>query len=117
MGVGEPSQIAVTVGKRYEICALSRWRNIVYFQVVDDLGYPTWLPAWLFHVDDGSLPADWICTLLEGAVEMIIGPRFIAEDEATYQRMVELDPESVSRFWQRYGGSEHGGEEDEGVRA
>ncbi|ACG75088.1 hypothetical protein AnaeK_3878 [Anaeromyxobacter sp. K] len=31
-------------------------------QVVDDVGYPGWKPAWLFDVVESAIPGDWICS-------------------------------------------------------
>jgi len=31
----------------------------------------------------------------------VLGPEFVAADESAYNRMVELQPESVTAFWQR----------------
>jgi hypothetical protein len=32
---------------------------------------------------------------------MVLGPPYVADDEPAYNRMVELESESVAAFWQR----------------
>jgi len=102
VGYGPESQVLVSKGKIYQVTALARWREAFYLQVVNDVNSPTWLPSWLFEVTDKSLPSDWICTLQDDDLQMILGPAFIARDEASYTRMVELEPDSVAAFWSRY---------------
>jgi hypothetical protein len=72
-------------------------------QVVDDLGYPGWKPAWLFDVIDSLIPRDWICSTFHDDPALVLGPDFIARDLEGYAAMVELDPEQVGRFWNRVG--------------
>jgi hypothetical protein len=71
---------------------------------VDDLGYPAWIPGWLFTITDPSLPADWICQVLHEELELVMGPDFIAKDESAYGTMVDLASDQVERFWKRVDG-------------
>src|ERR1044071_6462546 len=99
---GSPqSDTNITVGKEYEVHALSVFQGVVCLQIVADAKIITWLPAWFFEVCDAAVPNDWICTLPGEGLQMILGPVFVAADEASYNRMVELDSESVAAFWRR----------------
>lgn len=101
LGFSAASQVEVSLGKEYDVHAMSLFRGVLFLQLVDDTDGIAWLPAWLFDVRDSSLPEDFICNLFGGEVGMVIGPEFVAADESSYSRMVELDPALVERFWGR----------------
>ena len=99
---GSPqSDTNITVGKEYEVHALSVFKGVVFLQIVCDVNIPIWKPAWFFEVCDATVPSDWICSLPGGDLQMVLGPDFVAVDESSYNRMVELDSESVTAFWRR----------------
>ncbi len=109
--IGGPPQIAavgspetdtfVTLGKEYEVYAMSLYQGVLWLQIVNDVEIIHWHPAWFFEIRDSSLPQDWICNLFEGDVAMVIGPTFIASDISSYVRMVELDMKMVEQFRSR----------------
>jgi hypothetical protein len=100
--IGSPeSQTHLSLGMEYEVFALSVFQGVVFLQVVVDVNHITWLPAWFFEVCEATMPHDWICSLPGESLQMVLGPKFVAADEASYNRMVELDSESVTAFWQR----------------
>ena len=100
--LGSPqSDLNITLHNKYEIHALSVYRGIVFLQLVGDAGIIMWLPAWLFKVDDNSIPEDWVCSLPGNSLQSVLGPRFVADDESSYNRMVEQNMDSVAAFWQR----------------
>jgi hypothetical protein len=68
---------------------------------VDDLGYPSWRHNWLFDVVDTTVPKDWICNVLHEEPVLLLGPEFVARDEASYGAMIELEADQVDRFWKR----------------
>lgn len=94
------ANVPVTASKEYEVHALTTFNGVALLQIVDDLQYPSWQPAWLFKVIDTVLPSDWICNVFNDG-NVILGPSFIAQDEASYMSMVELDSDQVDRFWSR----------------
>ena len=98
-----PEQLFITEGKEYEVHAI--WtpatKGIVLVQIVDDLRYTSWLPIWLFDVQDPTLPDDWSCNYFREPDYVVLGPDFITRDEASYTAMVEHRPEQVQRFWER----------------
>jgi hypothetical protein len=85
----------------YEVFALSVFQGVVFLQVVVDANHITWLPSWFFEISEARTPDDWVCCLPGGNLQMVLGPEFIAADESSYNRMVELDSKSVTAFWQR----------------
>jgi hypothetical protein len=96
-----PGQVFVTAGKRYEVFAAVVFEGRLTLQIVDDLRYPAWLPVWLFEVVDPTLPPDWICNLFHDEPALLLGPPFIAKDQAAHASMVELEADQVDRFWKR----------------
>jgi hypothetical protein len=94
-------QTFITAGREYSVFALAVFEGKVLLQVVDDLKYPAWLPAWLFDLKDSELPSDWICNVFREEPALVLGPAFVAQDRSAYNRMVELDSESVEMFWKR----------------
>lgn len=95
----------VAIGSQYDVHAIAVFDGITYVQIVDDVGYPAWLPDALFEVVESSLSKDWICNLFpsnsHSELKVLIGPMFVAESDDAYQAMVELDADQVDRFWKR----------------
>jgi len=71
----------------------------LFFQVINDLDSPVWLPAWLFRVIENTIPSGWRFNVFGNDLEMVLGPEFVAADEQAYKRMVELYPAAVEAFW------------------
>ena len=80
-GYGQPNKVRVTVGRQYIVHAISMLHDCIFYQVVDDLDYPAWYPAWYFDGVDMSLPTDWICNIQRTNLQLIMGPSFIAKTE------------------------------------
>lgn len=99
LGNSRDSQLGLTRGREYVIWAISRWKHVLFFQVINDANLPDWLPAWFFRLTERSLPHDWIFNLFENELEVVIGPTFVATDASAYRAMVELHPLSVEAFW------------------
>jgi hypothetical protein len=103
-GVAEsatPGQVFVTVGRQYDVHAIAVFEGVPMLQIVDDIRYPAWLPAWLFEVVDAALPPDWICCVFREEPALVLGPEFVAKDQQAYASMVELEADQVDRFWKR----------------
>lgn len=94
-------QLLITPGKEYEVHAAAVFEGLLLVQVIDDVGYPAWKPAWLFDVVDRAVPTDWICSTFHDDPSLVLGPEFIAGGQERYAAMVELEPEQVERFWKR----------------
>lgn len=99
--LGAPGQACVTVGKEYEVHAACVFEGHLAMQFVNDIGWPSWMPAWLFDVVDPSIPADWICSAFHEDPSVVIGPEFIASSLDAHAAMTDLEPEPVARFWKR----------------
>jgi hypothetical protein len=97
----------ITAGTEYDVHAvavIATGTGVPFVQVVDDLGYPAWLPHILFNIVDMSLPLDWRCNCVktgDGGNALLLGPDFVVRDEQSYNDMVELDADQVDRFWRR----------------
>jgi hypothetical protein len=91
----------VRAGKEYEVYAAAVFEGLVLVQIIDDLGYPGWKPAWLFDVVDPAVPADWICSTFHDDPSLVLGPEFVASSTERYTAMVELEPGQVEKFWKR----------------
>src|SRR5690606_21206630 len=87
----------LTAEQEYGVHSISVYDGVTVFLVMDDLDYPAWLPAWLFRISDCSIPKDWICNSFLDWPEFLIGPRFIANCQDSYTKMVELDAVQVAR--------------------
>ncbi len=96
-----PGQVFLTVERHYDVFAVAIFEGQVLLQVVDDLEYPAWLPAWLFELQDTALPSEWICNVFREEPALVLGPVFVAKDLAAYVRMVELEAGAVDLFWQQ----------------
>ncbi len=101
-GVGSAASKAhISLGKQYQVHAVSIVRGVVLFQIIDDSQAITWLPAWLFETSDSSVPKDWICNWFATDPQMVLGAEFVASSQASYHKMVALDPVSVAAFRSR----------------
>jgi len=110
-GVGIPAKIEpytrqrfITADKEYDVHAIQVYEDgVPFFQFVDDLGYPAWLPHLLFDVIDTSIPDDWHCNALRGdrGILLAIGPYFVVKHETAICDMIELEAGQVDRFWKR----------------
>ncbi|MDD5095517.1 MAG: hypothetical protein PHV74_14245 [Dehalococcoidia bacterium] len=100
-GVTKESKVSITKGKEYVVHALSVFKGVTFFEILDDLRGISWLPYRFFTVVDRSIPDDWECNVLQGEVKLILGPSFVAESEDAYSRMVEGDSEQGENFWRR----------------
>ena len=96
------SQTFLTVGREYEVHALSVVDGVLMLQVVDDLKvWPSWDASWLFELVDTSIPSDWICNIFDAGQILVLGPAFLAKDRESFGAMVDLERDQVDRFWKR----------------
>lgn len=98
-----PRRLHLSPGEMYPIFAVSVYRGVAFFLIIDDLQTPTFLPAWLFESVAGRVSFDWICTACLGeGVELVLGPDYIAQDLRSYSAMVDQERASVEEFWSRF---------------
>jgi hypothetical protein len=103
-GCFRESEIDITKNKGYEVHAVIFHGDIPYLQIINDVNCPVWLASVFFEISNTSVPNDWICNIASDEDDqpvLIIGPEFIARDVLAYDRMVELEPEAVTLFWER----------------
>lgn len=96
-----PGQVFIKVGQLYDVHAVAVFDGCPMLQIVDDIRYPAWYPAWLFDVVEPSIPDDWVCKVFREEPSLVLGPEFIAKSIDSYADMVELVPDQVDRFWKR----------------
>ncbi len=93
-------QTFVTPERQYVVHAVSVYKKVTFFLIVDDLDTPVFLPAWVFSLTSREIPSDWICNAhLGDEVELVIGPDFIARDLTAYVSLVDQEPETLDHFW------------------
>ena len=100
----------ITSDREYEVHGVVVFDGIAFFQFVDDLDDPNWMPSWCFSPTDPAPAQDWICNAIssgDGQTLFLLGPEFVVRDEAAYDAMVSLDPEQVHRFWKRLNMLQH----------
>ncbi|MBZ0089261.1 MAG: hypothetical protein K8H90_02670 [Thermoanaerobaculia bacterium] len=101
-----PGQVFLKAGAEYEIFALAVFEGESNLQIIEDVDgheFISWYPAWLFDVIDPSIPGDWICNFFHEEPTLVVGPAFLAQDIAAYDRMVDSESEAVNEFWARVG--------------
>jgi len=82
--------------------------GIAWFYVLNDDGHdwPSWTPAPMFEVVDGSLPGSWKIGYFrfdrDNQFPIVSFPEW-AEDHMFYERLVDGDPTAVRIFGERRG--------------
>jgi hypothetical protein len=90
------TQTALTPGRMYSIFAISVYRRVMFFLIVDDLNMPVFVPSILFRRLTTNLPSDWVCsTSLGHEVDLVLGPEFIAQSLEGYNAMVDQERDAV----------------------
>ncbi len=105
IGFTPRSKINLTPGREYEVFSISGWREENYYCVILDVNIPSWIPSTVFETVDKRLPEDWTRTELEGELKLLLGPEELVKDEASYNSLVNLETDAVTRFWQYVEGS------------
>ncbi len=57
------NQTFVGPPNEYEVHAMSLFDGVLFFQVVNDIRFPAWVPSIVFEIVDGTMPNDWKCNL------------------------------------------------------
>lgn len=105
-GVTAESVFAVTLGRNYHVFGVTTLLGTAWYYILNDDGHewPAWVPAPLFDVVDGRLPASWIVGYFrfsrESQYPMVSFPEW-ATDHEFYERLVDGDSEAVRVFSMR----------------
>ena len=105
-GVTSDTEFPVTPSRTYFVFGVTLLLGIAWYYVVDDDGHdwPTWMPAPLFDVVDGTIPGSWIVGYFrfsrDNQYPMLSFPEW-ANDHSFYERLVDGDPEAVRVFSER----------------
>jgi len=105
-GIDAGTEFPVTFGRTYCIYAITVHLGMVWYYILDDVGdpWPTWMPAPLFDVEDGSLPATWRVGYFrfsrENQYPILSFPEWAA-DHHFYERLVDGEAEAVRVFVSR----------------
>lgn len=106
VGIDGSTEFPVTVGRSYLVFAMTIYLGVAWYYIMDDDGHawPTWVPAPLFEVVDGSLPASWRVGYFhfgrEDQYPIVSFPEW-AEDQQFYERLVDGDATAVRIFSER----------------
>jgi hypothetical protein len=93
-------QTFLTPEQEYIIYAVSVYKSVPFFLVVDDLEMPVFLPTFIFSVIANEPWSGWICNVNLGAeVELVLGPDFIARDLGAYVAMIDQETPALDSFW------------------
>ena len=102
-GVTAETEFSVTPGRNYFVFGITVLLGIAWYYVLDDdhHAWPTWVPAPLFDVADGTIPANWMVGYFRFSRDhqypLLSFPEWAA-DHGFYERLVEGDPEAVRVF-------------------
>lgn len=105
-GVDADTVFAVTRGRDYYVYAITVFLGLTWYYLMDDDGHPwpTWVPAPLFDVIDGSLPPSWRVGYFrfsrDNQYPILSFPEW-AQDHQFYERLVDRDPGAVETFLRR----------------
>ncbi len=105
-GIDGSTEFPVTISRQYAVYAITIYLGVAWYYVLDDDGHdwPTWVPAPLFEVVDGSLPPSWRIGYFhfgkEDQFPIVSFPEW-AEDHTFYERLVDGDALAVSVFEER----------------
>ena len=99
----EATEFPITRGRVYFVYGVTVYRYIAWYYVFDDyrLRWPTWMPAPLFDIVDGTIPRSWIMGYFRFSREeqhpLLSFPEW-AKDHFFYERLVDDDEEAVRIF-------------------
>ena len=98
-GGGPQSQSHLTIGKEYDVYAISFYDGCLKLLIIDDTETESLKPSWFFEIVDRSLPHDWEINLFKDEEPQgIIGPEFFVRDGESYNALVEEHPDAVEKF-------------------
>lgn len=103
-GFDGETEFPITIGRKYHVYAITVFLGIAWYYILNDDGHywPTWTPAPMFEIADGSLPASWKVGYFKfGRQYPIISFPEWADDHSFYERLVDGDQEALRVFDER----------------
>ncbi|MDT7726628.1 MAG: hypothetical protein QOI21_3204 [Actinomycetota bacterium] len=97
----ERSVFHVSVGRTYEVYAMTLYKKGITVLVLDDVRQPNWYPVELFEVVGGDLPDDWKFARRgegEHGTEAIFGYPELVDDESHLESLVGLKKRALEVF-------------------
>jgi len=89
------SDFALSVGKEYEVYAMSLWCGVIMLLLADEHHLPNWLPMELLSLSDSRVPADWSflpCLANEKGLQALWGYERLITDASHYDDLIERGP-------------------------
>ena len=105
-GVDADTVFPVARDREYHVYAITVLLGIAWYYVMDEDGnpWPTWVPAPLFEVVDGSFPPSWRIGYFRFSPDdqypILSFPEW-AQDHQFYERLVDGDPVAIEIFARR----------------
>lgn len=103
LGYTVKSAFSVSVGKEYEVFAMSLWSGAILLLLADEHHLPNWFPLELFSLIDPGLPADWSFwpnLANKNGLQALWGYERLITDASHYDGLVERDPEALRHFYE-----------------
>jgi hypothetical protein len=103
LGYTEQSEFSLSVGKEYEVYAMSLWCGVILLLLADEYHLPNWFPMELFSLSDPGIPADWsfLPSLAnEKGLQALWGYERLITDASHYDGLVERDPVALRYFYE-----------------
>lgn len=97
------SDFALSVGKDYEVYAMSLWCGVIMLLLADEHHLPNWFPMELFSLRDSRVPADWsfLQSLAnEKGLQAIWGYERLITDASHYDDLIERGPTALRHFYE-----------------
>lgn len=94
------TQTHLTVGKEYDVYAMSFYEGCLSLLVIADHGHESFRPSWFFEIVERTLPADWQVNLFDDGnyLQGLIGPEFIVRDGESYDALINEEPKAVEKM-------------------
>ena len=106
VGIDGSTEFPVTIGATYAVFAMTIYLGMAWYYILDDDGrpWPTWAPAPLFEIVDGSIPTSWRVGYFhfdrENQYPILSFPEWV-EDHSFYERFFDEDDTAVRIFAER----------------
>jgi hypothetical protein len=101
-GYTKESIFDVELDKEYEVYAISIYRGVPHFLLLDGTQRPNWYPSDLFAVSEADVPTHWKVQSTPSnfdGLQLLIGYPRLIDDEGHYDGLLEREPSSMAAFF------------------